>query len=166
MEITFTAEDIAGLAVMMNNGTVPFKGLATILPQGVENIYKWKPSFMFDKVVNDVKKKFEEQGILNSFEFTNLTFVMLKSKYQISIEKGDKIVESVFLTENHTAGTMVFNDDGTYTMSDGAEPKNLIKEFSKKADSENYKVQLKEYLSKPVKISANDIEEIYNLMHI
>ena len=87
MEIKFTAEEIIGMAVMMNNGTVPFMGLATILPQGVENVFKWKPSFMFNKVVEASKNRFKEQGIFESFEFTNLTYTMLKSTYQLSITK-------------------------------------------------------------------------------
>lgn len=166
MEMSFTADEITGLAVMMNNGTVPFMGLATILPQGVENVYKWKPSFMFDKVVESVKGKFSQMGILESYEFTNLTYTMLKSKYQISIFKGDRIVESIMLADNNTAGKLVFNDDNTYTMIDGFDPKQLVAEFGKKAEEGGYKVQLREHLSKPVKISANDIEEIFNLMHI
>lgn len=166
MEITFTAEEIAGLAVMMNNGSVPFMGIATIIPQGVENVYKMKPSFMFGKVVNEVRDKYKKEGILDSFEFTNLTYTMLKSKYQISIEKGEKMTESIFLADNNMAGKLVFNNDGTYTMSDGVDPKALVEEFSKKAKSENYKVHLKEISEKPVKISAEDIEEIFNLMHI
>ena len=66
MEIQFTADEIIGIAVMMNNGTVPFMGLKTILPHGVENVYKWKPSFMFDKVVKESKKRFEQMGIMES----------------------------------------------------------------------------------------------------
>lgn len=166
MEIKFTAEEIAGMAVMMNNGSIPFMGLATILPQGVENIFKWKPSFMFDKVVKECKDKFEQMGILESYEFTNLLCAMLKAKYQISIANGDKLIESMFLGENDTAGTMKFEDDGTYTMTDGFSPKKLVDEFSKKAKESGYKVYLREHLCKPVTISADDIEEIFNLMHI
>lgn len=166
MEIKFTAEEIAGMAVMMNNGTIPFMGLSTILPHGVENVFKWKPSFMFDKVVKDCKNKFEQMGILESYEFTNLLCTMLKAKYQISIVNGDKIIESMFLGDNDMAGTMKFEDDGTYTMIDGLTPKKLVDEFSKKSKESGFKIYLKEFLSKPVVISADDIEEIFNLMHI
>ena len=166
LEIKFNAEEIVGMAVMMNNGTVPFMGVASILPQGVENPFKWKPSFMFDKVVKDSKNKFEQMGILESYEFTNLTYTMLKSKYQISIANGDKLIESIFLAENDTAGKMKFEDDGTFTMTDGFEQKTLVEEFSKEAKDSGYKVFLKEQGSKPVTISSDDIEEIFNLMHI
>lgn len=166
MEITFTADQITGLAVMMNNGTVPFMGLSTILPQGVENVYKWKPSFMFDKVVDGVKEKFKQMGIMESFEFTNLTYTILKAKYQISISKGEKPEESIFLAENNTAGKMIFNTDGTYTVSDGYDQKELVESFSHKAKNNSYSVFLREAPSKPVKISADDINEIFNLMHI
>ncbi len=168
MEIKFTAEEIIGMAVMMNNGSVPFMGLSTILPQGVENVFKWKPSFMFNKVVEASRDKFKENGILESFEFTNLTYTMLKSKYQISITKGDetKIEEAIFLADNNTAGTMTFNSDGTYTMVDGFDQKTLVSDFSEKAKNGSYKVYLREHLCKPVKISADDIEEVFNLMHV
>ncbi len=166
MEIKFTAEEIIGIAVMMNNGTVPFLGLATILPQGVENVFKWKPSFMFDKVVKSSKARFEQMGIMESYEFTNLTYVMLKSKYQISIAKNEKLIESMFLAENGAAGTLIFEEDGTYTMTDGKEQKKVVDEFVKKAKSDDYTVYLKEQQSKPVVISAEDIEEVFNLMHI
>ena len=166
LEIKFTAEEIVGMAVMMNNGTVPFMGLATILPQGVDNPFKWKPSFMFDKVVKESKSRFEQMGILESYEFTNLTYVMLKSKYQISIAVGDKLVESIFLAENDTAAKMKFEDDGTYSVTDGFDQKTLVEEFAKQAQDGSYKVFLKEHLCKPVTISADDIEEIFNLMHI
>ncbi len=166
LEIKFTAEEISGMAVMMNNGVIPFMGIATILPQGVENVFKWKPSFMYDKVVKECKEKFEQMGIMESYEFTNLLCLMLKSKYQISTANGDKLIESIFLGENDTAGTMVFESDGTYTMTDGLTPKTLVSEFSKKAKDSGYKVYLREHLCKPVPISADDIEEIFNLMHI
>lgn len=168
MEINFTAEQITGLAVMMNNGTVPFMGLATILPQGVENVYKWKPSFMFDKVVKEARSQFEQMGIMESYEFTNLIYTMIKAKYQISIAKGDgeNPIESIFLADNNTAGKMLFNSDNTYTMTDGYEPKTLVQEFAKKAKEGSYKVYLREQGEKSVKISADDIEEIFNLMHI
>ena len=166
MEIKFNAEEIVGMAIMMNNGTVPFKGVASILPQGVENPFKWKPSFMFDKVVKDSKSKFEQMGILESYEFTNLTYTMLKSKYQISIANGDKLIESIFLAENDTAGKMKFEDDGTFTMTDGFEQKKLVAEFAKAAKDNKYTVYLKEQHSSPVVISADDIEEIFNLMHV
>lgn len=168
VEVKFTADEIIGMAVMMNGGNVPFMGLACILPQGVENVFKWKPSFMFNKVIEASKNRFKERGILESYEFTNLTYTMLKSKYQISITKGDEtqIEESIFLADNNTAGIMVFNSDGTYTMTDGFEQKALVSEFSEKAKSGGYRVYLKESMVKPVKISADDIEEIFNLMHI
>lgn len=166
MEIKFTAEEIVGMAVMMNNGTVPFMGVASILPQGVENPFKWKPSFMFDRVVKDSKGKFEQMGILESYEFTNLTYTMLKSKYQISIANGDKLIESIFLAENDSAGKMKFEDDGTYTMTDGFDQKTLVEEFSKQAKESGHRVYLREHLCKPVTISPDDIEEIFNLMHI
>ena len=166
MEIKFTAEEIVGMALMMNNGTVPFMGLATILPQGVENPFKWKPSFMFDKVVKDSKGRFEQMGILESYEFTNLTYTMLKAKYQISVANGDKLVESIFLAENDTAGKFKFEEDGSFTMTDGFDQKALVEEFSKKAKEGGYKVFLREHLCKPVVINADDIEEIFNLMHI
>lgn len=154
------------MAVMMNNGTVPFMGLATILPQGVENIYKWKPSFMFDKVVEKAKQKFVQLGILESYEFTNLLYTMLKAQYQISIAKGDNIEESIFLAGNNTSGRMIFNSDHTYTMTDGYDQKSLVSEFAKKAKDGGYKVYLRENTDKPVEISADDIEEIFNLMHM
>ncbi len=168
MEIKFTTEEIIGIAVMMNNGTVPFMGLATILPQGVENIFKWKPSFMFDKVVKNAKSRFEQMGILESYEFTNLTYTMLKSKYQISIlkEEGGKPTESIFLAENNTACKMMFEEDGTFTVTDGLEQKKLVDEFTKKAKDEKAFVSLREHLCKPVEIQADDIEEIFHLMHI
>ncbi len=166
MEIKFTADEIAGLAVMMHNSSVPFLGLGTILPHGVENVYKWKPSFMFDKVIAQIKDKYSQMGILESYEFTNLTYTMLKSKYQISICNGDHPQESIMLAENNTAGKLVFNDDGTYTMTDGYDPKQLVKDFAAKAKSSGHKVYLRELGGKPVKISADDIEEIFNLMHI
>lgn len=167
MDIKFTAEEIIGLAVMMNNGSVPFMGLNTILPQGVENVYKWKPSFMFDKVVKDSKQKFEQMGIMESYTFTNLTFVMLKSKYQISLAgKDNKIVDAIFLADNNMAGRMSFNDDGTYTMVDELDQKALVDEFMEKAKAGSYKVYLKEHLCKPITIGAEDIEEIFYLMHM
>ena len=164
--MTFTSEQITGLAVMMNNGSVPFMGLVTILPQGVDNVYKWKPSFMFDKVVKEVTDKYKQMGILESFEFTNLTYTMLKSKYQITVSEGEKNKESIFLAENNTACKMIFNTDGTYTVTDGFEQKTLVDEFSKKAKDSSYTVWLRENSAKPVKITADDIEEIFNLMHI
>lgn len=166
MEMTFTSEQIAGLAVMLNNGSVPFLGIATILPQGVENIYKWKPSFMFDKVIKEVTDKYKQMGILESFEFTNLTYTMLKSKYQITLSNGEKNQESIFLAENNTACKMVFNSDGTYTVTDGLEQKALVESFSKKAKDGSFTVWLRENSAKPVKITADDIEEIFNLMRI
>lgn len=166
MEITFTAAQITGLAVMMNNGTVPFLGITTILPYGVENIYKWKPSFMFDKVVGEVTEKYKQMGILESYEFTNLTYTMLKAKYQITISKGEKPKEAIFLAENNTACGMIFNADGTYTVTDGFDQKALIESFTKKAKEDSYKITLREIPAKPVKISADDIEEVFNLMHI
>ena len=168
MEIQFTADEIIGIAVMMNNGSVPFMGLKTILPHGVENVYKWKPSFMFDKVIKDSKKRFEQMGIMESYEFTNLTYVMLKAKYQISVTKkeGHKLMESIFLCENDTCGKMIFNDDDTYTMTDGFEQKKLVAEFAKAAKDNKYTVYLKEQHSSPVVIQADDIEEIFNLMHV
>lgn len=166
MEINFTAEEIAGMAVMMNNGTVPFLGLATVLPHGVENVYKWKPSFMFDKVIEESKKKFRQMGILESYEFTNLTYTMLKCKYQISIAKGEALEEAIFLAENNTAGKMIFNSDHTYTVTDGYDQKSLVSEFAKKAKNGGYKAYLREQPSKPAEISADDIEEIFNLMHM
>lgn len=166
MEVTFTAEEIAGLAVSMNNGTVPFMGLVSILPQGVENIYKWKPSFMFDKITASVKNKFKQMGILESYEFTNLTYTMLKFKCQISILEGDKYVKSMMLTDSNMAGVLKFNDDGTYTMTDGFDPKKLVSDFGKEANDSRYHVQLKEASGKPTQIDAEDIEEIFNLMHI
>lgn len=169
MEIKFTAEEIIGMAVMMNNGTIPFMGLATLLPQGVENVFKWKPSFMFDKVVKDNTARFQQMGILESYEFTNLACTMLKSTYQISIAKGEenenKPVESIFLSEN-AAGDMVFNDDGTYTMTDGHDPKKLVSDFAKKAKDGGYTVFLKENKGKPIVIMPEDIEETFNLMHL
>ncbi len=167
MEIKFTADEIAGLAVMMHNSSVPFLGISTILPHGVENVYKWKPSFMFDKVLTQLKEKYSQMGILESYEFTNLTYTMLKSKYQISIGGGEHhLSESIMLAENNTAGKLVFNSDGTYTMTDGYDPKTLVKEFADKAKTGGYKVFLRELGGKPVKIAAEDIEEIFNLMHI
>ena len=167
MEINFKAEEIIGIAVMMNNGSVPFMGLNTILPQGVENVYKWKPSFMFDKVVKECKQKFESMGIMESYTFTNLTCVMLKSKYQISLANSDnKIVDSIFLSDNNTAGRMTFNDDGTYTMTDELDQKTLVDEMTKKAKEGSYKVYLREHLCKPLTIGVEDIEAIFDLMHI
>jgi len=168
LEIQFTADEIIGIAVMMNNGTVPFMGLKTILPHGVENVYKWKPSFMFDKVVKDSKKRFEQMGIMESYEFTNLTYAMLKAKYQISVSKGEgeNLIESIFLCENNACGKMKFNDDGTYTMTDGFVQKKLVSEFTKEAKDNKYTVYLKEQHSSPVEIPAEDIEEIFNLMHV
>ncbi len=166
--MNFTPEDIIGIAVMMNNGKVPFLGLSTILPQGVENVFKHKPSFMFSRVVDGCRGKFNEMGILESYQFTNLTYTMLKSKYQISISKGDEtnIEESIFLAENGSAGILKFNDDETYNMSDGMDQKTLVAEFAKKAKEGGYNVFLREHLCKPVKIGADDIEEVFNLMHI
>lgn len=170
MEIVFKAEEIIGMAVMMNNGTIPFMGLATLLPQGVENVFKWKPSFMFDKVVKENTQRFEQMGILESYEFTNLACTMLKSTYQISIAKSasdeNKLVESIFLSENNMAGDLVFNDDGTYKMTDGYDAKKLVQDFAKKAKDGDYTVFLKEAHSKPVVIQPEDIEETFNLMHI
>ena len=163
----FLADEIIGLAVMMNNGTVPFMGVSTILPQGVENVFKWKPSFMFDKVVKDSKKRFEQMGIMESYNFTNLTYVMLKSKYQISLAKDDgKIVESIFLAENNMAGRMNFEEDGTYTMVDDLDQKTIVEEMTKKAKEGSYKVYLREHLCKPLTIEPEDIEEIFSLMHM
>ena len=170
MEIVFKAEEIIGLAVMMNNGTIPFMGLGTILPQGVENVFKWKPSFMFDKVVKENTKRFEQMGILESYEFTNLACTMLKATYQISIGKSgndeNHIDESIFLSENNAAGDLVFNGDGTYKMTDGYDAKKLAEDFAKKAKSGDYTVYLKERGAKPVVISPEDIVETFNLMHI
>ncbi len=167
MEVKFKADEIAGMAVMMNNGTIPFLGLVTILPHGVENVFKWKPSFMFDKVVKQCKEKFEQMGILESYEFTNLLCVMLKSKYQITMSKNDKFTEAIFLGENNTAGIMIFEDDGTYLMKDGLVPKKIVAEFINRAKGEDCdKIYLREFLCKPVPITADDIEEIFNLMYI
>jgi len=167
LEIKFKAEEIIGLAVMMNNGTVPFMGVATILPQGVENVFKWKPSFMYDKVIKDSKQRFEQMGIMESYNFTNLTYVMLKSKYQISIANdNEKIVESIFLAENNMAGKMEFGDDGAYTMTDELDQKKLVDEMKKKAKEGSYKVYLREHLCKPLTIEPEDIEEIFSLMHM
>lgn len=166
MEIKFTAEEIAGMSVMMNNGTIPFMGLVTILPHGVENVFKWKPSFMFDKVVKSCKEKFEQMGIMESYEFTNLLCVMLKSKYQVSIAENEKMLESMFLGDNGTCGIMKFEADGTYTMTDGFKIKQLVQDFSKKAREGNYKIYLREQQCKPVAIVADDIEELLNLMFI
>lgn len=170
MEIVFKAEEIIGLAVMMNNGVIPFMGLGTLLPQGVENVFKWKPSFMFDKVVKDNTKRFEQMGILESYEFTNLACVMLKYDYQISIakkkENENKPLESIFLGENNAAGRMTFEKDSTYKMTDGLDPKKLVAEFQKKAEEGKYTVFLKEKHAKPIIISASDIGETFNLMHI
>ncbi len=170
MEIVFKAEEIIGMAVMMNNGTIPFMGLATLLPQGVENVFKWKPSFMFDKVVKENTKRFEQMGILESYEFTNLACTMLKATYQISIAKSEEDenhpVESIFLSENNMAGDMVFCDDGTYKMTDGYDAKKLVADFAKKAKEGKYTVFLKEKQGKPVVIQPEDIEETFNLMHI
>lgn len=168
MEVNFSADQIAGIAVMMNNGTVPFLGLATILPQGVENVYKWKPSFLFDKVIEDAKDNFKQMGILESYEFTNLTYTMLKARYQISISNGDsdELIESIFLADNNTAGKMVFLPDGKYQMSDGFKQKELVDEFSQKAKDGGYTVYMREKTARPVKIDASDIEEVFNLMHI
>ena len=167
LEIKFTAEEIIGLAVMMNNGTVPFMGVATLLPQGVENVYKWKPSFLFDKVIKDSKQRFEQMGIMESYNFTNLTYVMLKSKFQISLaDDSGKIKEAIFLAENNMAGRMEFEDDGTYMMTDDLDQKKLVDETTKKAKEGSYKVFLREHLCKPLTISAEDIEEIFSLMHM
>ena len=170
MEITFKAEEIIGLAVMMNNGTIPFMGLGTLLPQGVENVFKWKPSFMFDKVVKENTERFQSMGILESYEFTNLACTMLKSTYQISIAKDEanenKPEESIFLSENNTAGHMIFEKDGTYKMTDGFDPKQLIADFAGKAKNGKYTVFLKEKGAKPVVIQPEDIEETFNLIHL
>lgn len=170
MEIVFKAEEIIGMAVMMNNGTIPFMGLATLLPQGVENVFKWKPSFMFDKVVKENTQRFRQMGILESYEFTNLACTVLKSTYQISITKGaeneNHPVESIFLAENNTAADMVFNDDGTYKVTDGHDPKKLVEDFAKKAKKGGYTVFLKENKGKPAEISPEDIVETFNLMHL
>ena len=170
MEINFTAEEIIGMAVMLNNGTIPFMGVGTLLPQGVENVFKWKPSFMFDKVVKDNTDRFAQMGILESYEFTNLACTMLKSTYQISIAKDkeseNKPIESIFLSENNVAGHMFFNSDGTYKMTDGHDPKKLAASFASKAREGKYTVFLKEKHSKPVVIQPEDIEETFNLMHL
>lgn len=170
MEIVFTAEEIIGMAVMMNNGTIPFMGLNTLLPQGIENVFKWKPSFMFDKVVKENTARFEQMGILESYEFTNLACTMLKATYQISIAKSahdeNKLIESIFLTENNAAGHLVFNSDGTYKMTDGYDAKKLVSDFAKKAKDGGYTVFLKEKQNKPVVIQPEDIVETFNLMHI
>ncbi len=170
MEIKFTAEEIIGLAVMMNNGTIPFMGVQTLLPQGVENVFKWKPSFMFDKIVKENTERFAQMGILESYEFTNLSCALLKSTYQISVAKDEESInkpaESIFLSEGNNAGHMTFNDDGTYTMTDGHDPKKLTADFAKKAKEGNYTVFLKESNNKPVVIQPEDIEEIFNLIHI
>ena len=154
----------------MNNGTIPFMGLSVLLPQGVENVFKWKPSFMFDKVVKDNTERFQQMGILESYEFTNLACTMLKATYQISIAKSkeeeDKPIESIFLSENNIAGRMTFNDNGTYTMTDGFDTKKLVNDFAKKAKEGGYTVFLKEKRGKPIVIQPEDIEETFNLMHI
>ncbi len=167
MEVKFTAEEITGLAVMMNNGTVPFLGVATILPQGVENVFRWKPSFMFDKVVKDSRQRFEQMGIMESYNFTNLTYVMLKSKYQISLaNESGRIVEAIFLADNNMAGRMEFSEDGTYLMTDELDQKMIVDEMTKKAKEGKYKVYLRELLCKPLTIDAEDIEEVFSLMHM
>lgn len=169
MEIEFKAEEIIGMAVMMNNGTIPFMGVGTLLPQGVENVFKWKPSFMFDKVVKENTERFQQMGILESYEFTNLACTMLKATYQISLAKSeedaDHPVESIFLSEN-ASGHMTFEDDHTYKMTDGYDSKKLVADFAKKAKDGNFTVFLKEHQGKPVVISADDIEETFNLLHI
>lgn len=169
MEIVFKAEEIIGLAVMMNNGVIPFMGLGTLLPQGVENVFKWKPSFMFDKVVKDNTKRFEQMGILESYEFTNLACTVLKATYQISIAKSESDeahpIESIFLSEN-SAGSMVFSDDGTYKVTDGHDAKKLVTDFAKKAKDGGYTVFLKERQARPVVIQPEDIEETFNLIHL
>lgn len=167
MEVKFTAEEIIGLAVMMNNGTVPFMGVSTILPQGVENVYKWKPSFMYEKVIRDSKQRFEQMGIMESYNFTNLTYVMLKSKYQISLaDESGRITESIFLADNNMAGRMEFGTDGTYTMTDDLDQKMIVDEMTEKAKKSSCKVYLRERLCKPLSIEAGDIEEIFSLMHV
>ena len=167
LEVKFTAEEIIGLAVMMNNGTVPFMGVSTILPQGVENVYKWKPSFMFDKVIKDSKQRFEQMGIMESYKFTNLTYVMLKSKFQISIaDNSGRIVEAIFLADHNMAGRMEFGEDGTYTMTDELDQKKLVDEMTQKAKAGAYKVFLREHLCKPLSIEAEDIEEILAILHM
>lgn len=168
MEISFTAEQITGLAVMMNNCTVPFLGLSTILPYGVENVYKWKPSFMFDKVIIEAKSQFEQKGILETYQFTNLINTMLKAKCQISVVNNDseKPTEAIFLSGNNTAGKMIFNSDNTYTMSDGYEPKALVQEFKNKINEKHSKVYLREQGERAVKIDKEDLEEIFNLVNI
>lgn len=169
MEIVFKAEEIIGLAIMMNNGTIPFMGVGVLLPQGVENVFKWKPSFMFDKVVKENTQRFQTMGILESYEFTNLACTILKANYQISIGKSesneDDIEEAIFLSET-SAGLMEFGSDGTYKATDGHDPKKLVADFAKKAKSGGYTVFLKEHQSKPVVISADDIEETFNLIHL
>ena len=169
MEITFKAEEIIGLAIMMNNGTIPFMGVGTLLPQGVDNIFKWKPSFMFDKLIKENTQRFQTMGILESYEFTNLACTILKATYQISIAKSEADenhpVESIFLSEN-SAGSMVFCEDGTYKATDGHDAKKLVADFAKKAKQGNYTVFLKEQNTKPIVISADDIEEMFNLLHI
>lgn len=169
MEIVFKAEEIIGLAIMMNNGTIPFMGVGVLLPQGVENVFKWKPSFLFDKVVKENTKRFQTMGILESYEFTNLACTILKANYQISIGKSeskeDDIQEAIFLSES-SAGRMIFSNDGTYKASDGHDPKKLVADFAKKAKDGGYAVFLKEQQSKPVVISADDIVETFNLIHL
>lgn len=170
MEIVFKAEEIIGLAVMLNNGTIPFMGVATLLPQGVENVFKWKPSFMFDKLVKENTKRFEQMGILESYEFTNLACVLLKSTYQISTAKSEedenKPLESIFLADNNASCKMVFNEDGTYTVTDGFETKKLVGDFARQAKEQKLTVFLKEKQAKPIVIQPEDIEETFNLMHI
>lgn len=154
----------------MNNGTIPFMGLGTLLPQGVENVFKWKPSFMFDKVVKENTDRFQQMGILESYEFTNLACTVLKCQYQISIAKNEQSenhpVESIFLAENNTAASMIFEKDGTYKVTDGYDVKKLVDDFAKKAKEGKYTVFLKENGGKPVVISPEDIVETFNLMHI
>ena len=169
MEIIFKAEEIIGMAIMMNNGTIPFMGVGVLLPQGVENVFKWKPSFMFDKIVKENTQRFQTMGILESYEFTNLVCSVLKATYQISIAKSpedeNSPTEAIFLSEN-SASHMSFNKDNTYTVTNGHEPKKLVSDFAKRAKDGNFTVFLKEKQSKPVVISPDDIEETFNLIHI
>ena len=170
MEIIFKAEEIIGLAVMLNNGTIPFMGVGTLLPQGVENVFKWKPSFMFDKLVKENTARFEQMGILESYEFTNLACKLLKATYQISTANSsddeNKPIESIFLSENNVSCKMVFNEDGTYTVTDGVKTKKMVDDFANRAKEKKLTVFLKEKQEKPVVIQPEDIQEIFHLIHI
>ena len=64
------------------------------------------------------------------------------------------------------AMSMEFSEDGTYLMTDELDQKMIVDEMTKKAKEGKYKVYLRELLCKPLTIDAEDIEEVFSLMHM